>query len=257
MCLIFLAYQAHPRFPLVAAANRDEYFARPTAPAAFWGDAPGILAGRDLQAGGTWLGVTRNGRFAALTNFRQPGAVIPAAPSRGDLVSDFLRATLSPVDYAGELAGRAGAYNGFNLLVGNGEQLVWYSNHGPAPQALPPGVYGLSNHLLDTPWPKVEAGKARFRSALAADVPDRKALFDLLGSRDVPAADLLPDTGVGQAMERVLACAFIRGEFYGTRSSTVIRVGQAGRVNFAERTFAADGSPLEMAEFEFAAATAT
>ena len=251
MCLIFFAHQAHPRFPLIVAANRDENYVRATAAAGFWDDGSGILAGRDLEAGGTWLGMTRHGRFAALTNFRQPGSVLSAAPSRGALVSNYLHANGSPLAYTGRLVPDAAAYNGFNLLIGDLDDLVWYSNRGDVPRLLPPGVYGLSNHLLDTPWPKVEAGKALFRDALAAPEPNLEALYELLASRALPPAESLPDTGVGREREQVLAPAFILSDSYGTRSSTVISRDLNGHVIFSERTFAADGSPNATVAFEF------
>jgi uncharacterized protein with NRDE domain len=169
MCLILIAWQAHPDYPLVVAANRDEFFARPTAAAAFWPDAPQVLAGRDLEAGGTWLGVSRQRRFAALTNYREGGRQRVDARSRGALVADFLTSRASPVAYLTQLETAAAEYNGFNLVVGDGESLAYYSNRGDGqPRWLKPGIYGLSNHLLDTPWPKLASAKAAFAAALLA-----------------------------------------------------------------------------------------
>ena len=164
MCLILVAWQAHPGYPLLVAANRDEFYARRTASADFWPESPQVLAGRDLEAGGTWLGITRQGRFAALTNYRDPSSHKPQAPSRGKLVADFLRGKDSIDAYLDTLD--AIAYNGFNLLLGDGKQLIAFSNITMQRHELAPGVYGLSNALLDTPWPKVGAGKTALETAL-------------------------------------------------------------------------------------------
>ena len=166
MCLLLLALHSHPDYKLVIAANRDEYYERPTATAAFWEDAPGLLAGRDLRAGGTWLGITTEGRIAAITNFRAPGSEKSRAPSRGNLVSDFLLGRDSPGDYLSGLEKQAHQYNGFNLIVGRTDELYWYSNRGGQSRSLSPGIYGVSNSLLDTPWPKVTQGKLAMKRLL-------------------------------------------------------------------------------------------
>lgn len=236
MCLILLAWRAHPDYPLVVAANRDEFFARPTAPAAWWEDAPRLLAGRDLQSGGTWLGVSAAGRFAALTNFRDPARVQPDAPSRGELVSDFLRTNASPADYTGQIERKAAAYNGFNLLYSDGTSLHYYSNCGEGRGELAPGIYGLSNHLLDTPWPKVARGKSALAAALGT-LPARERLFALLRDDATAREDELPRTGVSLEWERLLSAAFVRSAAYGTRSSTVLLRDRAGRLEFEERSF--------------------
>lgn len=228
MCLILFAWQAHARYPLVVAANRDEFYARPAARLAEWSDQPGLYAGRDLQAGGTWLGMTRDGRFAALTNYRDPQRVRTERPSRGALVSDFLRAQLRPAEYCAELAVRAGDYNGFNLLVGDRDELWCFSNFGDGAMPVKPGIHGLSNHLLDTPWPKVQRGRARFTELLAADEPDERALFALLGERRVAADAELPATGVSLEWERALSPLFITMPEYGTRCSTVLLRDRGG-----------------------------
>ena len=242
MCLVLVAWRSHPDYPLVVAANRDEFFARPAAPAAFWADAPAVLAGRDLQAGGTWMGATRGGRFAALTNFRDPAVLRAAAASRGHLVADFLRGRHSAAAYLAALAPRAGAYNGFNLLVGDGTDLAWISNAGGVPRLLAPGIYGLCNHLLDTPWPKVEAAKSALAAALAA-LPDDAALFRLLRDDSVHPDDALPRTGVSLEWERLLSAAFVRAPGYGTRSSTLLRIGKDDWAVFDEQTWLAGGAP--------------
>lgn len=241
MCLIFAAWRHHPDYRLVVAANRDENFARPTAAADIWEDAPWVMAGRDLRAGGTWLGVTRQGRFAALTSHRGPGAFASDAPSRGHLVGDFLRAADSPRAYVDSLAARAGDYNGFNLLAGDRDTLVWYSNRAAEPRILEPAIYGLSNDLLDTPWPKVVRGKAAFARLLENERLDVEALFELLADRE-PAADAdLPDTGIGLARERALSPMFISAADYGTRSSTVVLIDNDGGITLHERTHPAPG----------------
>ena len=241
MCLIFAAWRRHPDYRLVVAANRDEFYTRPTAAAGFWDDAPNVAAGRDLEAGGTWLGVTREGRFAALTNHRGPSARAAGAPSRGHLVADFLRGRQAPRAYVDALAARAGDYQGFNLLVGDERALHWLSNRDAAPRALEPGVYGISNALLDTPWPKVTRGKAAFARLLARRPLDVEALFDLLADR-APAADTdLPDTGIGLPRERALSPMFITTEDYGTRSSTVVLIDHDGGITLQERTHPTPG----------------
>ena len=238
MCLILLAHEAHPSYRLVLAANRDEFYDRPTEAARFWEDAPRVLAGRDLLHGGTWLGVTRGGRVAALTNFRDPRSKTDGAPSRGFLVSDFLLKTQPAREYLEDLAARARLYNGFNLIAGDARGLFYYSNRSGAPAELKPGVYGLSNHLLDTPWPKVGRGAAALAEAVRRDptlAPE--TLFDILADDARAADEFLPDTGVGLELERVLSPLFIRSPVYGTRCSTALLVGTDGRVTFAERTF--------------------
>jgi uncharacterized protein with NRDE domain len=241
MCLIALALDAHPSYRLVMAANRDEFYARPTASAGWWADAPDVLAGRDLREGGTWMGVTRGGRVAAVTNYRDPGfAQLAGAPSRGALVADFLRGSADAESYAHDLAGRAARYNGFNLLVGDEDGLFYLSNRTPGVRRLQPGVYGLSNALLDTPWPKVVRAKAAMGDALAAAEGDGwdAPLWDALADRVIAADDSLPDTGVGAERERQLSAPFIRTDAYGTRVSTILTLTRDGDVRFVERTIA-------------------
>lgn len=240
MCLILIAHGAHADFPLVIAANRDEYYHRPTAGAAFWQDHPHILAGRDLECMGTWLGVTRAGRFAALTNFRDPRVRKTDAPSRGRLVSDFLVSGQEPCEYLKEVASVASRYNGFNLLAGDMRGVFYLSSHAPAVAELSRGIHGLSNHLLDTPWPKVERGKQRLQ-ALLAGAPSAGTLLDLLYDREPARAGELPDTGVGPELERVLSPALIVSPQYGTRASTAVLFGEDGGVSFSERTILPGG----------------
>lgn len=252
MCLILLAWQAHPDYPLVVAANRDEFFARPTAPAAFWPDAPQVLAGRDLEAGGSWLGVSRQGRFAALTNYRegagrqQSALHQPGPPSRGALVADFLTGSATPEDYLAGLAEHGPNYNGFNLFVGDHQRLAYCANRGDntdAPRWLTPGIYGLSNHLLDTPWPKLASAKAAFASALA-DLPKQESFFDLLADREIIADPHLPETGVPLEWERILSAVFVSSPSYGTRASTLLTMHRNGLVTLTERSFGVGATPL-------------
>jgi len=242
VCLIVLAWRAHPAYRLIVAANRDEYFARPAAPAGFWEDHTHVLAGRDLEAGGTWLGITLEGRFAALTNYRNPADRRSGVPSRGALVSDFLGGDAGPAEYVKRIEKTAASYNGFSLLVGNEDSLWFFSNRGSPPLRVAPGVHGLSNHLLDTPWPKVEKAKTQLASQLdkpfAAD-----AAFELLSdTRRAPSADL-PSTGVSLELEeRLSAIRILAASGYGTRCSTALCFGRDGRVEFHERSYREDGS---------------
>jgi uncharacterized protein with NRDE domain len=254
MCSIFFAYDAHPRYRLIAAANRDEFYARPTAAANFWADAPEILAGRDLVHGGAWLGLTRGGRFAAVTNYREARpAPMAGNVSRGNLVVDFLRGTAAAEDYLREIQKNAGSYSGFNLLVGEiNSPIGYFSNRAADFKILESGVYGLSNHLLDTPWPKVERGKNALRRLLEKEDVDAESLFEILRDNAVaPDADL-PDTGVGLERERLLSPIFIETPIYGTRCSTVLMIEKTGKVLFAERTHRRGAKVWDEARFEFA-----
>lgn len=246
MCLIAVAWQAHPDYPLIVLANRDEFHARPAVPARFWEEAPQVLAGRDLSAGGTWLGVTRQGRFAALTNVREPG-MRQGERSRGLLVSAYLLGSEPAADYMARVTAEGSDYSGFNLLASDGDSLWWTSNRGAGPRRLDPGVYLLSNHLLDTPWPKVELLRAGLMAQLPQ--PEPEALLALLQD-EREAADIdLPDTGVGLVMERMLSAPFIRSPQYGTRASTVVMAGR-DRIRFLEQGHGPDG-PLERSAFAF------
>ena len=250
MCLVLIAYKVHPRYPLILAANRDEFYDRPTATASYWEEAPELFAGRDLVHRGTWLGVTRGGRCAALTNYREPHAARQDAPSRGGLVSGFLRSEVGPKDYLARLQGKAAAYNGFNLLLGDPDGLYCYSNKSGQAVRLSPGIHGLSNHLLDTPWPKVVRGRDTLSELAQRGDFSREELFAILGDRSQAPDGELPDTGVGLELERLLSSIFIVSERYGTRSSTVLLIDADRRVSFVERSF--DGGPAHDAETCFA-----
>jgi uncharacterized protein with NRDE domain len=254
MCLILVAHHAHPAYRLVVAANRDEWFRRPTAAAAFWPDAPGVFAGRDLEQNGTWLGVTKSGRFAAITNFRNPGSHRPQAPSRGRLVSDFLRTDLEPAAYLERLRPHAAAYNGFSLLIGDSASLWYLSNHEGQIRKLAPGVYGLSNHLLDVPWPKVRLGKERLTAQLNGGVNAETLLMLLDDTRVAPDGEL-PRTGVSAEWERKLSSLRIIADGYGTRSSTALLIGADGQVSFVERSFSERGDESGLVTERFAIKT--
>jgi len=266
MCLIAFAVRAHPRYPLVVAANRDEWFERPTAPVHFWTDHAGLLAGRDLKDGGTWLGMTRSGRFAALTNFREPGGNRPGAPTRGRLVERYLSSAAPASAFLASLTEHAAEYNGFNLLCGTlAEGLYYYSNRGAPPVPLGNGVFGLSNHLLDTEWPKVRRSKADLREILAGETLDSAELFALLSHSDPAPDHQLPDTGIAQDWERALSAVHIPaarrtaggGEGrYGTRSATVLIVGDGPFAELTERTFSSDGGIAGVRRERFAVSTA-
>ena len=250
MCLIALAWKADPRYLLVVAANRDEWRERPTEAAQWWKDHPEILAGRDLQAGGTWMGVTKSGRFAAVTNFRDPSDKRSTALSRGSLVADFLLSDATPEAYLAHLAERAPLFNGFNLLVGDRKDLAYFGSREAAHRTVEPGVHGLSNHLLDEPWPKVTHARREMDIAIS-DANPANRLFGMLSDRGVAADGELPDTGVGLAWERRLAPALITGADYGTRASTVLTIGTDGAVLFEERTLDAAGAPSGVRNFAF------
>lgn len=250
MCLIVLAWQARADLPLVVAANRDEWRERPAKPAHWWPDQPSLLAGRDLQAGGTWMGITRDGRFAAVTNFRDPSDKRATARSRGALVTGFLAGAETPKAFLAGLSGRAGEYNAFNLILGDHTSLWYYGSREAEARAIEPGIHGLSNHLLDEPWPKVVRARRAMEEAMRRDDP-APVLFDLLSDGTGAPDAALPETGVGIAWERRLASPLITGVDYGTRASTVLSVAASGAVAFEERTRDAEGATVGTAAHRF------
>jgi len=247
MCLIVLAWRPGHALPLLVAANRDEFHARPTAVMAEWPDAPGLIAGRDLQAGGTWLGIGPEGRFATLTNIRDPQAE-QGSRSRGELPLRFLLGNRDPEAFLNELRREADEYSGFNLLVGDRHALWHFNSHGGQAQALPAGIHGVSNAGLDTPWPKLERAKAALAATLEA--PDEQALFALLADTTKPGDAALPKTGVSLDLERLLGSVFITSPTYGTRASTLVFAHADGRRRIVERSFGAEGVPIGEARFE-------
>ena len=250
MCLIAFAYRAHPDYPLIVAANRDEYHARPTAQAAFWQEQPAILAGRDLECMGTWMGVTRNGRFAAVTNFRDPDDLRNNAESRGTLVSSFLAQDTRCEAFLDGVIARAGDYRGFNLLASDGEAMYYYTNRAGEPRRLEPGIYGLSNHLLDTPWPKLVVARTRLEQAIAHG-PAFEPLFALMADTALAPDSELPRTGIDPARERMLSAARIVSPAYGTRSSTALVQDGTGNMDYAERSYDPAGGELDTVRYAF------
>lgn len=242
MCVLFIAWKSHPRYRLVLAGNRDEFRARPTAPLARWSQHPDVLGGRDLKEGGSWLAASTGGRFAAVTNFRQ----VPLAPgprSRGTLVSDYVCGTDTPAAFVRRVAVDGGDYGGTNLFAGDPDNLWHWSNRGEVTQLMAPGLYGLSNGMLEDDWPKMRRGREALAKLIAAESLDENALFELLADRTPGADHELPDTGVGRDMERALSSIFIAGDNYGTRASTVLLVGHDGRIHMREKRWAAGGAP--------------
>lgn len=243
MCLIVFAHLVHADFPLVLSANRDEFYSRGSTPMHWWTQPDPILAGRDEIAGGTWLGASRNGAWAAVTNYREPNGNTQPAQSRGELVVEFLRSNVMLEQFAIQLNQSAGRYQGFNLLFGDGRQVFWFSNRADSDRAeaiaLKPGVYGLSNHLIDTPWPKVELAKQRLSDRLVCSDIASDSLLDILQDTTIPADDQLPTTGVGLERERVLSSMFIADEDlqYGTRCTTAIKISRHRRFTVVERSY--------------------
>ncbi|MBK8581215.1 MAG: NRDE family protein [Flavobacteriales bacterium] len=238
MCLIALAYKAHPRYPFILAANRDEFLDRPAEPAHFWKDAPDILAGRDKRAGGTWLGISRTGRFAAITNYREMRMNFPAGPSRGLLVREALEHGIDPKSTKG--------YAGFNLIYGTLDGLRYHNNIEGTDETLKPGIHGLSNHFLDTPWPKVVKAKQGMKQLLKrpdAELPN--ALFRLLADDAIAQDNQLPDTGLPVEMERAASSIFINSPGYGTRCSTVVLVNADGKAYVEERSWPGGGQVVQ------------
>ena len=245
MCVIFIAFGQHPDHPLILLANRDEYYARPSLAAAYWDNFPEIYGGRDLVCGGTWLGVSQNGRIAAVTNYRDPNAPTGIV-SRGQLVADYLRSSENPHRYLENIMHYGASYSGFNLIVGEissrSERLFYYSNRGEAIIELGKGTYGLSNHLLDTPWPKVEKGKERLRNLLGTGDADDEQLFEILADETLAKDAELPSTGIPPEAEKAMSAVFIRTPYYGTRSSTLIKFDLNFTWTFDERLSDARGN---------------
>jgi uncharacterized protein with NRDE domain len=254
MCLIAFAWNAHPDYRLIVGANRDEWHERPASPAAWWRDHPQILAGRDLKAGGTWMGITRGGRFAAVTNFRDPGDKKSTARSRGELVTAFLLGRDSPEAFLGAVNSHAHDYNGFNLIVGDTASLAYFSSRNGTIENLTPGVYALSNHTLNEPWPKVTAARSALEAIVQAEMPEQArqmAIYELLSDARAASDNTLPDTGVGIEWERVLSPALIVTPDYGTRASAVLSITNTNVASFEERTRAVDGTVTRIATFKF------
>lgn len=240
MCLILFAYRVHPKYKLIVAANRDEFYQRPTAPAHYWDENPEILAGRDLEKMGTWMGITTEGRFSALTNYRDPKELTEGKRSRGELVADALKYKGDLKKYMETLVKQRDLFPGYNLLAGDINNLYYYSNRGNELQKLEPGVYGVSNHLLNTEWPKVQKGKAGLSKVINDNEENLvEKLLTLLQNADPASDHLLPNTGVSLEWERMLSPLFIKSKDYGTRSSTVLLMSDK-EIQYVERVFLND-----------------
>lgn len=246
MCLIVLAWKTHPDYPLLLLANRDEHYERATAPLHVWPGQPEIHAGEDLQQHGTWLGMTAQGRFAAVTNLRGPQISSSGERSRGWLVRDYLLSRRNPSDYLDHVSSEGSRYHGFNLLVGNLRTLMYASNQdGAHPRLLTPGIYGLSNAGINTPWPKVEEAKVAFTRLLSRREPDFDAMFALMHSEARYPLSLLPDTGIGAEREQALSSIFVRTEVYGTRNTTLMAWHRSGAARMLEKTYTKTGEVSE------------
>ncbi|HZF27216.1 MAG TPA: NRDE family protein [Steroidobacteraceae bacterium] len=254
MCLLVFAWNVHPRYRLIFAGNRDEFHDRPTAPMAWWAEPQRILAGRDLQAGGTWLGLSKRGDFGVVTNYRELQRPTPGMPSRGGLITNYLNSSLPSARFLADLGAEADQYAGFNLLLADSERMHYASNRAePFARALQAGVHGLSNHLLDTSWPKLARTRASFETLIATPEPALEDLLSMLADREAAPDHLLPDTGIGLDWERLLSAPFIVDDRYGTRCSTVLRIGLEGSVQVRERRFDRQGRTTGEDAFEWRA----
>lgn len=249
MCLCLFAVNQHDEYPFILLANRDEFRKRPAAKAGFWEDHPNVLAGRDLQQMGTWLGVNIAGNIAFLTNYRDPKYFNRQGPSRGALVSNFLTTGKNAENYL-ESIQEPEAFNGFNLVAGTFNQLHYYSNVENQVKKIEPGCHGLSNAFLNTSWPKVDDGKQQLQSVIESNKLENGELFSILRDDQLSSVEQLPDTGVGQELEKMLSPKFINSIEYGTVCSTVIKVNRNGKVFFEERSFDFNGAEIGAAKFE-------
>ena len=258
MCLLVVAWNAHPKYCLVIAGNRDEFHERPSAALGWWKDAPSVLAGRDLKASGTWLGLSRGGRFGIVTNFRDfEKPPPPGAPSRGELVPRFLSGSVDPARFLEQLEDSSPAYGGFNLLVGGPRSLHYYSNRGgDRPRSLGPGIYGLSNQWLDTPWPKLVRTRERFVALLSKAALEAAELFAMLADRTTAGDAELLRAGFPEDWERAVSAPFVVHQRYGTRCSTVVLIERDGRTVVHERRFDPGGIQSGASRFQFASGQA-
>jgi len=252
MCLLLIANNIHPNYKLIVAANRDEFYNRPAQKAAFWKDQPDLLAGKDFEAGGTWLGVTQSGKFSAITNYRDFNRKIKQnAPTRGNLTADFLLGNDNPEKYSEMLQEKHTEYNGYNLVYGSINELYYYSNETNLVVKLEPGLYGLSNALLNSPWPKVTESKKYVSELISSGDVSKEKLFKILADKTTADDDQLPDTGIGPEREKALSSNFIETPQYGTRCSTVILIDKDDKISFTERTFNQNNEQYSDVNFEF------
>ncbi len=258
MCLIYFAINKHPEFRFIALANRDEFYNRATKPAGFWVEHPDIIGGQDAavtiknQLPGTWLGMTKAGKVSFVTNYRDLKNIKTDAPSRGQLVTSFLSSDNQPQEYLNKVAEHAHLYNGFNLVTGIENEFYYYSNIQKKIIKLNAGIYGVSNHLINTAWPKLIKGKNLFEHKLSSGLElNPTELLDLMTNEEIAADSDLPDTGIGIEKERMLSAMFIKSANYGTRNTTLIMIQNSGHVNFMERTYLNDRQKYQTLKFEF------
>lgn len=251
MCLIFLSFNQHPDYPLIIAANRDEFYDRPASSIGLWPEYPNILAGKDLTGGGTWLGVTKSGYFAMLTNYRDMANIKANAPTRGKLVLDYLAGEFDPSTYLLALDASSSLYNGYNIILGSLNDPWYYSNQNHEMFRLGTGLYGLSNSLLDTKWPKVETGKGKFKQIIEQESLDIEALFSFMYDKTLAPDEKLPDTGIGYEKEKLLSSMFIELPGYGTRNTTILVKDKNDNVQIIERTYSHEDESTSELKFEF------
>ncbi len=251
MCLLLISYKSHPEFKLIVAANRDEFYNRPALKAGYWQEDNNILAGKDLLGGGTWLGITKQGKFAAITNYRDMSDIKPDAPTRGDLTLKFLSENISAEEYGKKISENASDYNGYNLIFGNIEDMFYYSNKSLKLLKLTPGIYGLSNHLLDTPWPKVKKSKLSFSEVLNSGDVTPNDIFKILSDSSIPADDSLPNTGLSPEIERAVSPVFVQTPLYGTRCSTVIFWNNNDEISFVEKSLTSEDKQWITSSYNF------
>jgi uncharacterized protein with NRDE domain len=239
MCLIAFSYKTHPIYKLILIANRDEFYSRPTRKAQFWTDEgePNIVAGKDLKANGTWMGIHRFGRWGALTNYRDLNNIKENAPSRGSLVLDYLKQEEQPLKHLNELKHDANQYNGFNLLIGNKDKLLHYSNESDVITEIEPGIHGVSNALLNTSWPKLDKAKIKLERVISQEDIDKEELFEILKNSEKAPDHKLPSTGMSKELEKAVSSIFIRTENYGTLCSSILLVDYEGNADFTERRY--------------------
>lgn len=253
MCLISFAYKIHPHYPLVLLANRDEFYKRPTRKAQFWIEEgfPDILAGKDLSAGGTWMGINKNRKWAALTNYRDLNKLKSNPPSRGDLVLNFLKSELTAQEYLESIKEKAPMYDGFNLLAGDNNGIFHFSNETNKITCIKPGVHGLSNALLNTPWPKQETANSELARSIQEDNLNRETLFSILTDEQKADDSRLPETGLSKEIEKAVSSIFITTDEYGTRCSTLLFIDNEGNVEFIERRYTPGSNDIKEERFRF------
>lgn len=246
MCLITFSYKTHSKYKLILAANRDEFYKRPTRKAQFWTDEnlPGVLAGKDLKANGTWMGVSKSGKWGALTNYRDPSNIKENAPTRGTLVLDYLTSEQNPQDYLADIKPKSGLYNGFNILVSDKKQLYHYSNESNVSTEVLPGIHGVSNALLNTSWPKLNQAKKDLEKITSKEQFEKEELFGLLKNPEKASDNELPSTGIPYEWEKAISSIFIKTENYGTRCSTILLIDYEENAEFTERRYDSDSGDV-------------